>query len=270
MKKNFGHYYGGNGEVHIAEGLVLTDNHPGADLIRTVAHEFAHHEQNNLIIWRLAEQLESKLSSQAAPGTRIKIDANSSKPIKSELQEAYRARVGNELSEKFLDSVLGLRDRNLTEGEKKRADALISSQHELRETLIVSARINEITEKLNRYIPLFSKNLSIDQLLYGKGDQRLGVLSRILGVNELPDEIVQKFKQFEQAQKDGSPSVGKLDTGLRELLKEVFIATKDLLAKREFGSYRDRLHEEEAYRVGARANLFAGMWEVHRKNQTKH
>src|SRR5207247_1560653 len=82
-----------------------------AGLIERMYHEFAHNEQDSLIVRNLADEL--------------KVGGTATAEQKQQIAEVYKQRTGSDLSTNHLDEVLRVRDgKPLTPEQQERAQLL--------------------------------------------------------------------------------------------------------------------------------------------------
>ncbi len=233
-------YHGGTGKIEILESKIISDNHLDPELVGVLSHEVAHHEQNILVIRKLADELE-----------------NNKQIDKDRLRLRYYQDSGRSLDEKFLENILQWRDKDLankhlTQGENERAETLIRSDGAKDDYV----RIQRQLTQLRPYTDAFNSDRSIRSLLEVKdSQQRKAKLEGIL--EKVPNEVAQDLKILDEAQKSGAPQVKELYRALSEKLKKEFKFKKEMLIfEREQLYYNDSM-EREAFTAGHRGYFFA-------------
>ena len=229
-----------NGEIEILESKVSSDDtNLNPKLISLVLHELAHHEQN---ILRMRDDFDA-------------FESNPPHLAKDRVKQLYQL-VKRDVDKDFLDNVLEWRDKvlnnkQLSEGEKKRAAALTKSMAE-REKIFA---LNEKLDQLTRYLSPLNANQSLNALLEVRdNDERRAKLAKIL--DRKPKEVEQDYRALDEEEKNGSPKA------LRNKLLEDFRLKKQLLTiDLQKLIHFDSAEEIGAYTVGNRAYFFAKLHE---------
>jgi hypothetical protein len=252
--KAAGRYVDTKGEILLSEEVVSRSMNPG-ELTATALHELTHHEQNLLIIENLAE-LENKSS--------LKVRDNASPDLLQVLKDKWKARLHatDNLSDHLVEAALHkLKVHGLTKNEEERSRVLLASYGDLGQALEDSVKVNKLTNSTRNLVDKLEKNGSLTSLLGVEESQIPQVLPRLvnyLGIGELPEEIKQSLKQWQEGPSD-KVLRNKLNADLSDEVKAMFTNHLNKLDARSRAAYLARLHEDEAYKVEGRAVYYASL-----------
>ena len=242
------------GHIGLREELVMTSNHFGPEVFGTVLHELVHHEQNKLMIRAVVDQVELERRKQEG-NANFRITAESDPSIKAEIKKRYEQLGIEKLPDALLDSVLAIRTGPLSEGEKKRADLLIKSNHDA--GVSGTIHIDAVVTKLNKALALFGDESFSFEFGPDGSEKAMNLVKKALDVDKLPDRLVMDFKRLEQAEKDKVPDTRALQSVLRMHLIEALQTRKAELEKKGEHAYRTSFHEDEAFQLERIATYFA-------------
>lgn len=246
-----GSYSIGKGRLLVKERLLMNSDRPSAELISTIAHELAHHEQDTLIIRCLADEL--------------RIGTKASAIEKQQLAQLYIDKTGyHQLADSFVDHVLTVRNgQQLTEGQAKRAAGLMESVKDLKTSQAAQQQREKAITRLSKAYDSMKEDpmpLALLEVTLGSDPtRRLIRAQELLAISELPAELSQSLNKLADVERAGLSS-----TNLHELREEALEALKTsilgrliYLTKQTHKVYRSRLHELESHEAVRLALLFA-------------
>ncbi|HEY9871511.1 MAG TPA: FHA domain-containing protein [Candidatus Obscuribacterales bacterium] len=231
-----GAYQMGGGELKVRASDVLA-NADRADLADTLYHEFVHSEQDALIIRSIREELQIGKEVSATDMARV--------------QEAYKAKTGNDLDPKHAAEAMK-NDAPLSVEQKARAAELAQSVRETPDVNAASKRIGDDSRVVEREIRNLAKGPAAAKDLIDRLSKDNGTLAKHLFGDNMPPQVKKMIANHRQGK--------ALPPNSDEFLDGILQRRSTDLQQEGIGvyqKYRSAAHEQEAWVIGEAAQKSA-------------
>src|SRR4030095_15918263 len=243
-----GGYYR-DGKLHLDKSTIVANKEP-AKLIDTIYHEFAHHEQDSLIIRMIAE--ENKIGH---PPTAEQLQT---------LHEKYKKDIGQDVSDDHLKEVLRAGDGQprLNDEQVARAVDMIDGWrniHQLgesyRQAEVDMVAISGEIEKLQNPTSAVPARDLIEKLSQDDGK----LCEQLFGTASPPEDIQKLIESYKKWEKREPGAMWAESDAKNQLMSRLGDRHSDLDSWRrnQYRQYIDNELEHEAWVIGRKAQLEA-------------